>query len=123
LLNYSAHLCLIDAERGKLLWQVRPSQDLLARVCEIRGKSLSPMQSVSHERGSFRVDGVVALVPRGPTKALAELFVNKRALPATSDLVQLLTTVGPEDSSTLAAPTSRKGKFFCSFEWIKIVCS
>lgn len=108
LLNYSTHICLIDAEKGKLVWQVRPSIDLLSRVCEVRGKT-SPMHAVAHERGAFRVDGAVALVPRGPTKAFAELFVNKRALPATNELLQLLTTLGPEDSSALAAPTVRKG--------------
>ena len=108
LLTHATHWSLIDAEKGKVLWQARVAPDLLSRVCDIRGATQPPLQPVSREVGAFRVAGVMTLVARSPAKPVAELYVNSRPLLPTSELGQLLSNVGQTSPSAIAMPTSRR---------------
>jgi len=106
MLNYRSHLTLVDAEANNVVWQVRPVNDLASRVRDVQG--LPELQPVEKSCGPYRVHGLLSLLSKGPSKPLAMLYVNKRPLPSTSDLVDLLTSIGPEATTSMHAPTVRK---------------
>lgn len=106
MLNFRTQWTLIDAEANNVVWQVRPASALASRVLDVQG--LPELQPVEKSRGPYRVHGLLSLVPKGPSKPLAMLYVNKRPLPSSSDLVELLTSIGPEATTSMSAPTVRK---------------
>ncbi len=107
LLNYDTAFQLVDLERQRPLWGVRVVPDLASRARELLG----PLQfyPVSCERGQMKVTGL--LWHTECARPTHEVFVNKRPLPPSSDLMQA--AVSRAELFVIGdgkAPLSRKGR-------------
>jgi DNA mismatch repair ATPase MutL len=102
LINYSITWTLIDAEKSKLLWHAPAAQSFNCRIRSLYGLSSFELKPISRQYDSFQIDGSIGVILRGATKPIAEIYVNKRSIPPTSDLVRCLTTITPETLSVLA---------------------